>query len=151
MKRRRNPDSLRSNPEKNREYKRDWIRRWRRKSPEEAKEKKKKWQDKNIEHLRKHWREYNRKRLQKLRTAILEILGNKCERCGFEDYRALQIDHIHGGGTKESKSFNHGHSYYVYILKKLKKGSKDYQCLCANCNWIKRVDRKETGHSWGGK
>ena len=29
------------------------------------------------------------------------------------------------------------------MLKKVIDGSKDYQVLCANCNWIKKVDNKE--------
>jgi hypothetical protein len=28
--------------------------------------------------------------------------------------------------------------YYRIILRKLKAGSRDYQTLCAYCNWLKR-------------
>ena len=38
------------------------------------------------------------------RRAILELLGGKCVQCAFSDYRALQVDHIDGGGYKDKKS-----------------------------------------------
>jgi hypothetical protein len=76
-----------------------------------------------------------------IRLCIMEELGNKCCKCGFSDARALQIDHIHGGGTqmKRRLRLNTPHRYYRYLyhlpISDLK---KDYQVLCANCNWIKR-------------
>jgi hypothetical protein len=78
-----------------------------------------------------------------LRRAALERLGGKCVRCGFSDWRALQIDHIEGGGAKE---FQHMGSYAVHQLilaipeNELR---RKYQCLCANCNWIKKYENKE--------
>jgi hypothetical protein len=63
------------------------------------------------------------------------------------DPRALQIDHVHGGGsgkrTREHRGPNE--TYYNHILKEIKAGSRDYQLLCANCNWIKRYENKEIG------
>ena len=76
------------------------------------------------------------------RKKVLDLLGNKCKRCGFSDKRALQIDHINGGGLKETKSFTK--MYTKYIVEELLCGSKKYQLLCANCNWIKRAENKET-------
>src|SRR3990167_3657310 len=38
------------------------------------------------------------------RSVVLDVLGNKCSRCGFSDKRALQIDHKNGGGALERKS-----------------------------------------------
>lgn len=77
----------------------------------------------------------------KYHRAILELLGAKCKRCGFNDKRALQIDHINGGGTKER--LQHGGSYNRKVLEKIMNGSDEYQILCANCNWIKRYMRNE--------
>ena len=73
---------------------------------------------------------YNKKRLE-----VILALGNICCRCGFSDIRALQIDHINGGGSKERKTKS-GKSYLYHVLKDLSK----YQLLCANCNWIKRYE-----------
>lgn len=78
-----------------------------------------------------------------LKEQIFELLGNKCIRCDFSDPRALQIDHINGGGQKERKRFPSHKMFYMYVLRQLKAGSKDYQLLCANCNWIKRYENKE--------
>lgn len=80
--------------------------------------------------------------LQMYRANVLEILGLKCCKCGFEDIRALQIDHVNGGGHKERSNFS-GRSYYKLILGKVLQGSREYQILCANCNWIKRSELKE--------
>lgn len=78
-----------------------------------------------------------------IRSQILALLGNQCVKCGFSDSRALQIDHINGGGVKEIRKFKNQDEYYRFMLKRLKSGSKAYQCLCANCNWIKRSENGE--------
>ena len=76
-----------------------------------------------------------------LRLRALETLGNKCVRCGFSDPRALQIDHINGGGSKEMKSKGNYKIYRDIVLGNL----NGYQALCANCNWIKRHENNENG------
>jgi len=82
-------------------------------------------------------------KLEKLREEILELLGNKCSNpnCsvvgGMSDSRALQIDHINGGGCKERKKLSII-PYYQHILQSIRKGEEKYQLLCANCNVIKR-------------
>lgn len=78
---------------------------------------------------------------QRTKKAIHDLLGGKCVRCGFEDSRALQIDHVNGGGAEEVKATTG--NYQVMILRSILSGSKKYQLLCANCNWIKRVERNE--------
>ena len=73
------------------------------------------------------------------RQRALELLGGKCSRCGFSDPRALQIDHINGGGVQEHKRLGGRR-----ITKKVAEGyTEGYQLLCANCNWIKRVENGE--------
>jgi hypothetical protein len=86
----------------------------------------------------------------KYRNRILELLGKKCANPYnlnhgdfLEDSRCLQIDHVKGGGTKELKSGLNRWSYYKMVYKKILEGSKDYQLLCANCNWIKRHEKRE--------
>jgi|SRR3990167_40583 len=77
------------------------------------------------------------------RGAIFGILGEKCALCGFNDMRALQIDHVRGGGGREKRENTTHTQYYKNILNKLLNGSIDYQILCANCNWIKRCINQE--------
>lgn len=77
-----------------------------------------------------------------VRCATLTILGNKCVKCGFDDARALQIDHINGGGVRELKKVN-GASYWNQVIKSVLNKENKFQLLCANCNWIKRSENKE--------
>lgn len=79
-------------------------------------------------------------RLRLRRQEAFRILGDVCSRCGFTDVRALQIDHKDGGGTSDRKI--HG---TVWVAYDVPKHPELYQLLCANCNWIKRVENGEMG------
>jgi hypothetical protein len=76
---------------------------------------------------------------RKARMAILESLGGKCVRCGFADWRALQVDHVNGDGAADrQKSRSPSH------LAKLVRANPDrFQILCANCNSIKKIEQGE--------
>lgn len=86
-------------------------------------------------------RDYRKHKVYKLHKKCLALLGNKCVKCGFSDIRALQIDHVNGGGKKELKSLR-GQWRNLYRMVLIDKTGK-YQCLCANCNWIKRYENEE--------
>lgn len=75
-----------------------------------------------------------------VRNQVFDKLGHSCNRCGFEDRRALQIDHVNGGGNQEHSEFK---SNIAYMRKVLADTSGTYQILCANCNWIKKSERME--------
>jgi hypothetical protein len=81
------------------------------------------------------------------RKLALIKLGDKCARCGFDDVRALQIDHVNGGGCKErgrTRNNKFGSGTRIAFYKKVINDTEGlYQCLCANCNWIKRSENKE--------
>jgi len=86
------------------------------------------------------------RRYKEVRRELLEILGLKCSRCGCSDKRVLDVDHKEGKGNLErSKYKRRGGSirYYKYLLEQIRRGSTKYQLLCANCNRIKRLERKE--------
>jgi hypothetical protein len=89
---------------------------------------------------------FNRKRCHSnLKKYIFDLLGNRCYKCGESDVHCLQIDHIHGGGVKEYKKIQ-----AWGIMSKIKNNPecrKDYQLLCANCNWIKRHENKEVSQT----
>ena len=83
----------------------------------------------------------------KLKRKLFDLLGNKCANpynqphpdwCN--NWYCLQIDHINNNGFEEiNKRFHRNYNaYYRYLIEQIKAGSKDYQLLCANCNWIKR-------------
>lgn len=104
----------------------------------------KKAQKKSVERYRKsHDMSYvNRYRLEnarKWRKLAVEKLGGKCKKCSFSDYRALQIDHVNGDGSEERKIRKSINRKIVLNLTDVSR----YQLLCANCNWIKRVENNE--------
>ena len=83
---------------------------------------------------------YQKTKITSLRERIHDKLGHACCRCGFADKRALQIDHINGGGNKEHKQIKNNESF---LNKVLLDNTGSYQILCANCNWIKRMENRE--------
>lgn len=73
------------------------------------------------------------------RLEAIRLLGGRCVSCGNIDFRVLQIDHINGGGSKERAS-----KPFRWIEKQIIAGNTEsYQCLCANCNWIKKYEAGE--------
>jgi len=114
------------------------------------------WRKLNSDKCRKTQRTSTRKCREKLKREIFELLGGCCtnpygqHKEPYTDIRALQIDHINGGGRKG----RHGKSsisIYRDILIQIKSGSKNYQLLCANCNWIKRYKNHEQPYFIGEK
>ena len=81
----------------------------------------------------------------KRRLKVIELLGGKCLHCGFTDVRALQLDHINGGGSKVRDGKNHNNMITKY-LKDIELAKEEVQVLCANCNWIKRYENRECNH-----
>jgi hypothetical protein len=81
------------------------------------------------------------KNRRQLRKEVLAAYGGKCARCGFADERALQIDHVLGGGCQHRKSFGGQVSFMLWLRRN--KFPPEFQILCANCNWIKRAENKE--------
>ena len=78
---------------------------------------------------------------RKWRIRVIMFLGGKCEHCGNNDNRVLQVDHVNGGGNKERKMFATNNA--VVAVKRIFNSPERYQLLCANCNWIKRWERGE--------
>ena len=84
--------------------------------------------------------------LLKIKTEVMKHYGNgeaACLRCGYNDIRALNIDHVNGGGKNDRKSHKR-HGGYSFYLKLRKLGyPSGYQTLCANCNLIKKIENNE--------
>lgn len=100
------------------------------------------------EHCNEIARKSKIKRYYENKKEIYNILGNKCIQCGFNDLRALHIDHVNGGGSKLRK-ISHDLLYRIY--KELLTGSKDYQLLCANCNMIKKYNENNYNENISNK
>ena len=82
-----------------------------------------------------------RKKHHKQREEAIRLLGGQCigrmpdgSLCGWSDPRALQFDHINGDGCKSRAK-----------PSEVLKHPERFQLLCANHNWIKRVENHEDG------
>ena len=70
---------------------------------------------------------------------LLDVLkSRKCIKCGNNDIRCIQFDHIHDDGYKDKSRKLLGGKFYVYYINRPELARKKLQPLCANCNWIKR-------------
>lgn len=76
---------------------------------------------------------------QDLRKMCFDLIGRECNYCGFKDIRALTIDHISAGGSRERSTMG---ARGVYIKIITCKGA-GYQPLCLNCQAIKRIEEEE--------
>ena len=68
-----------------------------------------------------------KEKYKKIICELFNLLGNTCKKCGFEDRRALQLDHINGGGSKERKIRGSDYRQYQRAIKKIIKGDKSFQ------------------------
>ena len=87
------------------------------------------------------WNVFHRMRTREQRRILLEEMGGKCSSCGYADRRAIQIDHVHGGGSKErTERRRSGRAQYSVreVRESWRKKEGKYRLLCANCNCIER-------------
>jgi hypothetical protein len=89
---------------------------------------------------KKHYDKNGNVAWTKKREALFTKYGDKCARCGFADKRALQFDHINNDGASDRMNMGQ----YTLMKKMLEATSIDYQVLCANCNFIKEAEKRET-------
>jgi len=118
--------------EKDRKNYRDWYNRNKKKTRKRKTELMRKYRAENPEKYRKQSRDAK----ARLREKIYEIYGRKCVDCGFEDARALTLDHIKNNGSEERKQLG---ERGVYLRATNQYLPEDYQILCMNCQFIKRA------------
>jgi len=109
---------------------------------------------KEIYEQHKIWVSKNRKKISmysklqnnKIKLLILQVYSKnklECKYCGFDNIDALTIDHIHNNGAKHRKKLKItrcGIGFYCWLKKN--NFPKGYQVLCANCQLIKEIDRR---------
>lgn len=81
------------------------------------------------------------------KSEVLAHYGNghiACVRCGFDNIRALSIDHIGGGGNTHRKITGEGCQFYYWL--KRNNFPTGYQTLCMNCQALKKYENKEYGN-----
>jgi hypothetical protein len=98
--------------------KRDAMKLWRQKNPEKSKE-----QSRNAK--------------KNLKDKVFAAYGCKCTICGFNDLRALTLDHVKNNGSEERKIYG---ERGVYNRSLILENKHEYQILCMNCQFIKRVE-----------
>lgn len=108
------------NIEKAREQKRLMMQRLRKENPEK-------------------YAAHSRKAKAKERERLYEIYGHVCAICGFSDKRALTLDHRLNNGNEERRQLG---ERGVYRKAKAGYAPDEYQILCMNCQFIKRVEDK---------
>ena len=82
----------------------------------------------------------------KIKRLAIAFMGGKCVRCGFDDERALQFDHVkpaRRGRVGLSKSSETGVATHLAIVRGK---AKHYQLLCANCHAIK--SKQDDAEGW---
>lgn len=94
----------------------------------------------------KCWINFRRRiTFQRAREELFHVLNQHCCRmCGYHDKRALQFDHINGGGTHEHKHvfLNKRVQFYMYYVLNPELAKKTLQVLCANCNILRKFEFK---------
>ena len=85
------------------------------------------------------YRNTTRRCIKRLREKLFEIYGQVCCNCGFDDKRALTLDHILNNGCEERKRLG---ERGVYRRARENYLPEEYQILCMNCQFIKRVEAK---------
>ena len=132
-------------------YLKEYLKEWRPKNRDRINQVKMTWyyknHDRELERMTKY-RQNNRIRLNmkskmvriEARKLLFHHLGNKCVKCGFSDERALQFDHIIPIGRKNRLSTT---DFYYRYAKDITLAKTELQILCANCNWIKKVENDE--------
>lgn len=85
-------------------------------------------------------RAYSRQWGKRLRIRTLRVVARsrnpQCSCCGETEVDFLVIDHMNGGGSKESASYGNHREFYQGIVQG-KRDTSDLQILCANCNTAK--------------
>jgi hypothetical protein len=84
---------------------------------------------------------YKASYLKEWREMIFRHLNqNKCQKCGIEDLRVLNFDHIHDDGNMEETK---GQNWWKKYARDPELARKKLQVLCYNCNFLKQRDRQQ--------
>lgn len=72
--------------------------------------------------------EWNKKRIRE----IFKLLGNKCNRCGYDNHVALEVHHL--DGSKRTNRRSRDYTKLGYDLSKV-------ELICANCHKIEHYGK----------
>lgn len=77
------------------------------------------------------------------RAELYSIFGAACLRCGNDDRRVLELDHIHGGGNAEREAGRMDKTCGRKMIEYARSHKEMFQLLCANCHRIKSWEDRE--------
>lgn len=77
-------------------------------------------------------------RNHKLKYIIFNHYGDKCTCCGFNDKRALVVDHINNDGGEHRRQVGSYTKFYLWLIKN--NYPSGYQALCFSCNTSKLLN-----------
>lgn len=106
--------------------------------------------NKQREYQRK-WTKNNRisqkKYMRRIRKEVIEMLGGKCINCGCNDYDALEINHINGGGNEEIRQI--GKKSFIFAIHNGTRKTNDLEVTCRVCNALHYlIDIKGLQNKW---
>lgn len=84
----------------------------------------------------------------KLKLLVISKYGKNelpvCHHCGFNDVRALCIDHVNNNGKEDRAKLRDKYFAGSVFYRWLRDNNypEGYQTLCANCNLIKEIERR---------
>lgn len=127
------------------------LAEWKKNNPGMVKAARKRWKDKNPDKVkanikRRMPRELNA-RIKKKDKLKLEVMTHYCKgspkcKCGYNDIRALTIDHVDGDGAEHRREIGGG-GIKLYVWLKNNNYPDGFQILCMNCQFIKRMENFE--------
>jgi hypothetical protein len=80
------------------------------------------------------------------REYLIRFLGARCAMCAYdENISGMVLDHKDGDGYKDRKIL--GSKVSRYYVKNLQECKERLQVLCATCNQIKSIERREHNRS----
>ncbi len=71
-----------------------------------------------------------RKRSREIKKEFIRVYGGKCECCSENRWEFLSLDHVQGGGRKDS----HLNRNTMYKIAMENHDKSTYRLLCMNCN-----------------
>lgn len=87
---------------------------------------------------------YAREYRDEFKKKVFDYYGWHCNCCNEQLKSMLTIDHVHNDGYKDRKLKISGASLYKKIIKL--SFPSDYQVLCMNCNWSKKINKGTCQH-----
>ena len=114
-----------------------YRRRWKKAHPSKDARSKREYKKRNREIVLSA----ERRRRWKIRLKVISSLGGRCSRCGTDDPRVLQVNHVHGGGQQELRKLHLTNQQFHLRIANGSHTTDGLNLLCANCNVLYEYER----------